>query len=65
MIKDTKGRFTDNPLCGDGWGWALYKPADKSKNVSTDYKTDCRGCHVPTKDKDWVYVEAYPTLLRG
>ncbi len=64
MIKDTKGRFSGNPLWGDGWGWALYKPADKNKNISTDYKTDCRGCHVPAKDTDWVYVEAYPTLLR-
>jgi hypothetical protein len=63
MIKDSKGRFTDNPLWGDGWGWALFKPADRSVNVATDYKTDCLGCHVPAKDKDWVYTEAYPTLL--
>ena len=25
MIKDANGRFADNPLWGDGWGWALYK----------------------------------------
>ena len=62
MIKDAKGRFADNPLWGDGWGWALYKPDDRGKNVATDYKTDCLGCHVPAKDNDWVYVEAYPTL---
>lgn len=64
MIKDTKGRFTSNPLWGDGWGWALYKPNDKSKNISTDYKTECRSCHIPAKDKDWVYIEAYPTLTK-
>ena len=62
MIKDTKGRFTDNPLWGEGWGWALYKPNDRDKNVATNYKTDCLGCHVPVKAKDWVYTEAYPTL---
>lgn len=62
MIKDANGRFAENPGWGDGWGWALYKPDDRSNNVSTDYKTDCIGCHLPAKDKDWVYVEAYPTL---
>ena len=62
MIKDAKGRFTDNPLWGEGWGWALYKPDDRGKNNATNYKTDCLGCHVPVKDKDWVYTEAYPTL---
>ena len=62
MIKDARGRFADNPLWGNGWGWALYRPDDPSKNVATDYKNDCLGCHVPAKDKDWVYTEAYPTL---
>lgn len=47
---------------GDGWGWALYKPDNKTKNVATDYKTDCLSCHVLVKDKDWIYTEAYPTL---
>ena len=64
MIKDAKGRFSGNPLWGDGWGWALYKPDDKNKNISTDYKADCLGCHMPAKDKDWVYVEAYPVLQK-
>ncbi|MFT7245711.1 MAG: hypothetical protein ACI82A_003082 [Candidatus Azotimanducaceae bacterium] len=62
MIKDTKGRFSENPLWGDGWGWALYKTDDRTKNVATNYQTDCLGCHVPAKAKDWVYTEAYPTL---
>lgn len=62
MVKDEKGRFAGNPLWGDGWGWALYKPDAPSKNVAADYKTDCLGCHVPAKAKDWVYTEAYPTL---
>jgi hypothetical protein len=62
MIKDTKGRFADNPLWGDGWGWALYKPDNRETNVATNYKADCLGCHVPAKENDWVYIEAYPTL---
>lgn len=62
MIKDAKGRFANNPLWGDGWGWALYKPDDKARNVATDYRNDCRGCHLPARDKDWVYTEGYPTL---
>lgn len=62
MIKDTEGRFVDNPLWGDGWGWALYKPENPATNVATDYKNDCLGCHVPARDTDLIYVEAYPTL---
>ena len=64
MIKDEKGRFADNPIWGDGWGWALYKPDDKGTNVASSYKTDCLGCHVPAKSNDWVYTEAYPTLSK-
>ncbi len=62
MIKDTKGRFSHNPVWGDGWGWALFKPDQPTKNVATDYRNDCLGCHVPAKANDWVYIEAYPTL---
>jgi len=62
MIKDSKNRFAGNPLWGEGWGWALYKPDNPSKNVATNFQTDCLGCHVPAKDQDWVYTEAYPTL---
>lgn len=63
MVKDSKNRFADSPQWGDGWGWALYKPGNAT-NVSTDYKKDCLGCHIPAKDSDWVYIEGYPTLLR-
>ena len=64
MIKDSKGRFADNPLWGDGWGWALYKPDNLSQNAATDYKKDCMGCHIPAKENDWIYTEAYPTLMK-
>jgi hypothetical protein len=62
MIKDRKSRFPNNPLWGDGWGWALYKTEDIGKNLATNYKTDCLGCHIPAKKTGWIYTEAYPTL---
>lgn len=62
MIKDAKGRFSGNPLWGEGWGWALFKPDAPASNVATNYARECLGCHVPAKANDWVYTEAYPTL---
>ena len=62
MIKDAKGRFPSNPVWGDGWGWALFKPNAMEKNVATNYTSDCLGCHIPAKDNDWVHIEAYPVL---
>jgi hypothetical protein len=62
MVKDEKGRHPGNPLWGDGWGWALYKSDAPDKQVATDYKKDCLGCHVPAKSTDWIYVHGYPVL---
>lgn len=62
MIKSSETRFADNPLWGDGWGWALFKPDDTNMNHAKNYKTDCLGCHVPAKGNDWIYTEAYPLL---
>jgi hypothetical protein len=62
MIKDDKGRYPGNPLWGDGWGWALFKPDAPDKQVATDFKKDCLGCHIPAKATDWVYVQGYPVL---
>jgi hypothetical protein len=73
MIKDSRGRFTDNQLWGEGWGWgwgwgwALFKPdgtkqKTATKNVATNYKTECVACHIPTRENDLIYVEAYPML---
>lgn len=63
MVKDVQNRAHNHPNWGDGWGWALIKPNNPLKNVSTDYKKDCIGCHTPVKDKDWIYTEGYPTLF--
>ncbi|HET6983862.1 MAG TPA: cytochrome P460 family protein [Myxococcaceae bacterium] len=64
MIKDSKGRFAGNPLWGDGWGWALYKADAPEKQVATNYKQDCQGCHIPAQSDDWIYVDGYPVLSR-
>jgi hypothetical protein len=62
MIKDAKGLYPNSPLWGDGWGWALFKSDAPDKQVATDYKKDCLGCHIPAKGDDWVYVKGYPVL---
>ena len=62
MIKDEKGRYPGNPMWGDGWGWALFKSDAPDKQVATDFKKDCLGCHIPAKATDWVYVQGYPVL---
>ena len=62
MIKDSRNRFANNELWGDGWGWALFSGKDPEKQIATDYKTDCRGCHVPAKADDWLYIRGYPAL---
>ena len=59
---DNVGRFSGNKLWGDGWGWALFKSDAPDKQVATDYKKDCLGCHVPAKADDWIYVKGYPVL---
>ena len=62
MIKDEKNRFLNNGLWGDGWGWALFKADAPDKQVATNYKKDCLGCHVPAQSTDWVYIQGYPVL---
>jgi cytochrome c len=64
MIKDAKGRFPNNDLWGDGWGWALYEAKDPKRNVATDYKADCKACHIPAKKDDWVFIKGYPVLAK-
>lgn len=64
MVKDSQGRFKNNPNWGDGWGWALFKAEDPTKNVSTDHAKDCIPCHVPAKENDWVYIKGYPALRK-
>ena len=64
MVKNAKGRFKGNPLWGKGWGWALFKAPNLAKQVATNFRSDCLGCHVPAKMDDWVYIRGYPLLRK-
>jgi hypothetical protein len=61
-LKNQPARHPNNPLWGDGGGWALFKSDAPNKQVATDYKKDCLGCHIPAKTDDWIYVKGYPVL---
>ena len=64
MVKDSQNRFPDNPLWGDGWGWAYFDASDPTATVTEDYEGECIGCHVPAEETDWIYVYGYPVLNR-
>lgn len=64
MVKDDVGRFPNNKLWGDGWGWAWFEATDPKNTSSTDYKRDCQGCHVPAQASDWIYTHGYPPLTQ-
>ena len=62
MIRDQQHRFPNNPLWADGWGWALFNADAPDKQIATDYKKDCWGCHIPAQATDRVYIQGYPAL---
>ncbi len=72
MVKNSKGRFNGNPHWANGWGWALFEASSDDenttenvislKNNSKGFASSCQGCHTPAKEKDWVFIEGYPTL---
>lgn len=64
MVRDAEGHHTGNKLWGDGWGWSWFDAANAAKTTSTDYQANCRGCHVPARASDWIYVNGYPQLRR-
>jgi len=64
MMRDMNGRFAGNKLWGDGWGWSWFDATNPSKTTSTDYRANCKSCHVPAQASDWVYVGGYPPLRR-
>jgi hypothetical protein len=64
MVRDSKNSHPGNPLWGDGWGWSWFDADKPLKTTSTDYKSDCQGCHVPAQPTDWIYVNGYPALRR-
>lgn len=71
LVRDTKGRYKESKLWGDGWGWSLFNAPDKQKTVSTDYQENCLACHLPARDlagpdtheeDKWIYTLGYPVL---
>jgi hypothetical protein len=64
MMKDNEGRYAGNKLWGDGWGWSWFDAANPSKTTSTDYRVNCKSCHVPAQASDWIYVGGYLPLRR-
>lgn len=62
MVKDSADSFPNNPLWGDGWGWAFFNPDDPENTTTTDYKAECVDCHEPVRDTDLSYVKGYPAL---
>jgi Cytochrome P460 len=63
MMKDSAGRYPGNALWGDGWGWSWFDAANPT-TTSTDYRLNCKSCHVPAQATDWIYVDGYPALKR-
>ncbi len=64
MVKDSANSYPDNPLWGDGWGWAFFNADNPEQTVTTDYKAECLECHEPVRDTDLSYVQGYPALQR-
>ena len=71
LVRDTKGRYKNSKLWGDGWGWSLFNAPDSKMTVSTDYKENCLGCHLPAldlapagaqQDDKWIYTLGYPVF---
>ncbi|MHA1543908.1 MAG: cytochrome P460 family protein [Alphaproteobacteria bacterium] len=64
MVKDGTGRFPGNPLWGNGWGWSYFAADDPKNTLSTNFRSDCLGCHIPAKKTDWIYMEGYSILKK-
>ncbi|RUO97656.1 cytochrome P460 family protein [Hyphomicrobium sp.] len=62
MIKETNNSHPENKLWGDGWAWSWFDAGQPNKTTSKDYQADCKGCHVPAQDTDWIYSSGYPAL---
>jgi len=78
MVKDNSGRYAANnhDLWGDGWGWSWFDAGNRSTPslnlplpgggaaTSTDYRENCKSCHLPAQATEWIYIEGYPPLRR-
>jgi hypothetical protein len=62
MVRDSKNSHTGSKLWGDGWGWSWFDAGKPTMTTSTDYRSDCQGCHIPAKATQWIYSQGYPVL---
>ena len=71
LVRDTKNRFKESKLWGDGWGRSFFSADNPIKTSSTDYQTDCIACHVPARElapqnadesDKWIYTFGYPVF---
>ena len=74
LVRDTKGRYKNSKLWGDGWGWSFFKAPNSKTTSSTDYQENCVGCHLPARDlakpgtheeDKWIYTLGYPVLNKN
>ena len=64
MVRGDASRFPGHALWGDGWGWSWFDATNPTKTTSTNYRLNCKSCHVPAQATEWVYVDGYPPLKR-
>jgi hypothetical protein len=62
LVRESRNLHPENKLWGDGWAWSWFDATNSTKTTSTDYTKDCKGCHVPARGTNWVYVNGYPAL---
>jgi hypothetical protein len=62
MVKASQNPHPGNKLWGDGWAWSWFDADKPQMTTSKDYTTDCKGCHVPAQQTDWIYAQGYPAL---
>jgi len=62
MVRAQHNHHPESKLWGDGWAWSWFDAGNRTKTTSTDYRKDCKGCHVPAQMTDWIYVGGYPAL---
>ena len=64
MVRDSKDSYKGNPLWGDGWGWSWFDAADPIHTTTSNYLSECQGCHVPARTTEWIYKKGYPPLAK-
>lgn len=62
MVKDGQGAVMNDPLWGEGWGWAWFEAGAPGRIATASYQEACLACHTPAKANDWLHIGGYPAL---